>query len=159
MSQAQEESGVESLSGLAAELRVLITKLRRRMREQADARDLTPSQVAVMHRLEQEGAATVSALARAEGVRPQSMGATVATLEAAGLVAGQPDPKDGRQVILSLTEVCRQWLSHNRAAREDWLTRSLQAKLSREEQAVLASGVELLKRLVDEGPAASRGTP
>lgn len=155
MGQSHEEPGVESLSVLAGELRALIGKLRRRLREQADARDLTPSQVAVLHRLEQEGAATVSTLARAEGVRSQSMGTTVATLEAAGLVAGQPDPKDGRQVILSLTEACREWLRHNRAAREDWLTRSLQAKLSPDEQAVLAAGVGLLKRLVDEEPRAT----
>ena len=155
MNQQIDDQKAENVAVLAGELRALISKLRRRLREQADAGDLTPSQVAVLHRLEQEGGATVSALARAEGVRSQSMGTTVATLEAAGLVAGKPDPKDGRQVILSLTEKCRQWIGHNRAAREDWLTRSLQAKLSPAEQAMLAAGVGLLKRLVDDGSVTS----
>jgi DNA-binding MarR family transcriptional regulator len=136
-------------STLAAELRALIGKLKRRMREQADSRDLTPSQVSVLLRLEQEGLATVSALARAENMRPQSMGATVATLEAAGLVSGQPDPSDGRRTILSLTEACRNWIGEARAARQDWLTRSIETKLSPEELKALAKGVELLKRLAD----------
>jgi DNA-binding MarR family transcriptional regulator len=151
MSEQMDELGGGSVTVLAGELRALVGKLRRRMREQVDAGDFTPSQVAVLLRLEQEGAATVTALARAEGVRPQSMGATVAALEAAGMVEGQPDPRDGRQVILSLTQSCRQWITHGRAAREDWLTRTMQERLTPEEQATLAIGVGLLKRLVGEG--------
>jgi DNA-binding MarR family transcriptional regulator len=78
------------------------------------------------------------------------MGATVAPLEAAGLLSGEPDPNDGRQTILSLTEACRTWIGEGRAARQDWLTRNIETKLSPEEQAVLAQGVELLKRLADD---------
>ena len=136
-------------SALAAELRALVGKLKRRMREQTDSRDLTPSQASVLLRLEREGPATVSALARGESVRPQSMGATVATLEAAGLVSGEPDPNDGRRTILSLTQACRNWIGEARAARQDWLTRNIETKLSPEEQEALAKGVELLKRLAD----------
>ena len=95
-------------SALAEDLRSLIGKLKRRLREQANAGDLTPSQVSVLLRLEKDGPATVSNLARAEGMRPQSMGATIAALEAAGLVSGAPDPEDGRQTILSLTQACRE---------------------------------------------------
>lgn len=149
MDQQRDATQIVLASTLAAELRALIGKLKRRMREQADSRDLTPSQVSVLLRLEQEGPATVSALAKVENVRPQSMGATVATLEAAGLVSGQPDPSDGRRTILSLTEARRNWIGEARAARQDWLTRSIEAKLSPEEQETLAKGVELLKRLAD----------
>ena len=46
-------------------------------------------------RLEKDGPATASSLARAEGMRPQSMGAVVAALESAGLMRGAPDPTDG----------------------------------------------------------------
>jgi DNA-binding MarR family transcriptional regulator len=134
---------------LAGELRVLIGKLKRRLREQAHMGDLTWSQMSVLARLEREGPATVTTLARAEGVRPQSMGATVSVLEEAGLVSGAPDPSDGRQTILSLTTACRQWIKAGRAAREDWLFRAIRAKLARAEQEELASAVELLKRLVD----------
>ncbi len=150
MNQQQDAPQIARASTLAAELRALVGKLRRRLREQADSRDLTPSQTSVLLRLEREGPATVSALARAEGVRPQSMGATVATLEAAGLVSGAPDQNDGRQTILSLTEACRKWVGEARAARHDWLTRNIETKLSPEEQDVLVKGVELLKRLAGD---------
>jgi DNA-binding MarR family transcriptional regulator len=134
---------------LAGELRVLVGQLRRRLREQASFGDLTWSQTSVLSRLDREGPATVTSLARAEGMRPQSMGATVSALEAAGLVSGSPDPKDGRQTILSLTPNCQEWLKASRAAKEDWLFRAIQSKLSPEEQAELASAVELLKRLAE----------
>lgn len=138
------------VSLLAAELRALIGKLKRRLREQADSGDLTPSQTSVLLRLEREGPATVSALSRAEGVRPQSMGATVASLEAAGLVKGEADLNDRRQTVLSLTDACRRWISENRAARQDWLARNIETRLSREEQDRLAAAVELLKRLAGD---------
>ena len=55
-----------------------------KLREQASAGDLTPSQTSVLMHLDREGPTTVTALARTEGVRSQSMGATVAVLEAPG---------------------------------------------------------------------------
>ena len=125
-------------------------KLKRRLREQAHVGELTPSQVSVLLRLEKDGPATASSLARAEGMRPQSMGAVVAALESAGLVSGAPDPADGRQTLLSLTDACRKWVEEGRAAHQDWLTRTLQARLSPEEQNKLAEAVELLKRLDDD---------
>lgn len=136
--------------GLAQELRAFATALRRRLRDQADAGDLTPSQTAVLLRLEREGTATTSGLARAEGMRPQSMGAIVAALEAAGLVVGASDPADGRQTILSLTGHCRAWLAQGRAARQDWLARTIEARLSADEQDRLAAAIPLLLRLIGD---------
>ena len=133
---------------VAGELRVVLGKLKRRLREEANLGDFTLSQMSVLSRLEREGPATVTTLARAEGVRPQSMGATVSALEAAGFVSGAPDPTDGRQTILSLTTACREWIKAGRAAREDWLFRAIRTNLAPEEQEELASAVELLKRLV-----------
>ena len=134
---------------LAVDLRVVIGQLRRRLREQASFGDLTFSQTSVLSRLDREGPATVTSLARAEGMRSQSMGATVSALQAAGLVSGAADPKDGRQTILSLTPSCQEWLKAGRAAREDWLFRTIQSKLSPEEQEELGSAVALLKRLAE----------
>ncbi len=144
------DSQVASSQLLAGELRVLIGKLSRRLREQANPGDFTWSQKSVIIRLEREGPATVTTLARAEGVRPQSMGATVSTLEQAGLVTGSPDPADGRQTILSITPRCREWIRASRAAKEDWLFRAIQAKLAPQEKDQLASALALLHRLADE---------
>lgn len=137
------------LPALAGELRVTIGKLVRRARAETPTGDFTSAQKSVLHRLEQDGPATVSALARAESVRPQSMRVTVAGLEKMGLVGGQPDPADGRQTFFSLTAACREMLRSGRAAREDWLVRALQAQLTPHEHAQLAAAVELLKRLAD----------
>ena len=93
---------------LASDLRVLVSQLRRRIQERSNLGEVTPSQVAVLRRLERDGPATVTALARDEGMRPQSMGANIAALDAAGLVSGAPDPKDGRQTIISLPPLCRE---------------------------------------------------
>jgi DNA-binding MarR family transcriptional regulator len=144
-----DEPSFAHASSLAADYRALIAKLRRRLREQADVGDLTPSQVSALLRLEKEGPATASSLARAEGMRPQSMATVVAALDSAGLVHGSPDPSDGRRVLLSLTDSCRQWISEGRAIRQDWLTRQFQTRFSNEERDVLAAAAELLERLAD----------
>jgi DNA-binding MarR family transcriptional regulator len=149
MSTRKAEFDAAGASALAAELHTLSKKLKRRLQEQASAGDLTPSQTSVLGRLNQDGPMTVTALARAEGVRSQSMGATIAVLEAAGLVEGSPDPQDGRQTILSLTRACRELIKNGRAARHDWLFRALQTKLTAPEQAQLAAAMKLLNRLVD----------
>jgi DNA-binding MarR family transcriptional regulator len=134
---------------LAMEIHAISGRLKRRLREQASAGDLTQSQTSVLGHLDRHGPTTVTALARLEGVRPQSMGATVAALEAAGLVKGSPDPNDGRQTILSLTPACVALIKNGRAARTDWLLRIIQARLSAQEQAQLAAAIKLLDRLVD----------
>jgi DNA-binding MarR family transcriptional regulator len=145
-----DDSQLARASALAAELRALVGKLKRRLREQGHADDLTPSQVSALLRLENDGPSTTSALARAEGMRPQSMATVVAALEAAGLVSGTPDPADGRRTLLSLTEACRTQLREGRAARQDWLTRALQQRLSPREQDDLAAAIRLLARLADD---------
>jgi DNA-binding MarR family transcriptional regulator len=123
--------------------------LKRRLREQADTGDLSPSQTDALLRLHGEGPMTVTALAASERVRPQSMGATVTALEAAGHVARRPDPDDGRQSIVSLTLACELMIKEGRAARQDWLIRAMQTALTPAEQAQLAVAVDLLKRMAE----------
>jgi DNA-binding MarR family transcriptional regulator len=141
-----DESGTLAL---ATELRIVLGQLKRRLREHAVFGDLTWSQASVLGRLHREGPATVTTLAKAEGMRPQSMGATVSALEAAGWVSGSPDPTDGRQTILALTAACQEWIRTGQAAREDWLFRSIQTKLGPEEQEQLATLVQLLTRIAE----------
>ncbi|TCM15334.1 DNA-binding MarR family transcriptional regulator [Novosphingobium sp. PhB165] len=135
---------------LAQDLRRIAGKLKRRLREQASVGDLPPSQTSVLLRLEKHGPATTSDLARLEGMRPQSMGAVVAALESARLICGAPDPADGRKTLLSLTEQCRTWIGEGRAARQDWLSRTIRARLSPAEQDQLIAAIPLLERLVND---------
>lgn len=137
------------MAAVAGELRVVAGRLRQRLRAEAHLGDFTWSQMEALSFLERAGPATVTTLARAQDVRPQSMGETVAVLKAAGLVSGAPDPTDGRQVVLSMTAACREKLRAARAAREDWLFRAIRTTLTPDEQDQLATGVALLKRLID----------
>jgi DNA-binding MarR family transcriptional regulator len=77
------------------------------------------------------------------------MGATISSLEEAGLLSGSSDPADGRRTILSLTDTCRELIKATRAAKEDWLFRAIQTKFSPDEQEKLAAALELLKRIAE----------
>ena len=140
----------ESASDLAAQIRTVLSRLKRRLREQGGREDLTPSQISVIVRLEKDGAATVSGLARAEGMRPQSMSAIVTSLHGAGLLRSFSDPNDGRQTLISLSKKCEKLLREGRAARQDWLTAAILNKLSAEERQQLLKDIELLNRLAED---------
>jgi len=134
-------------SKLAAELRTTFRHLKRKLRQHGGQNDFTSSQIAVILRLEEDGPATVSSLARAEGMRPQSMSAVIAPLEEMGFVAGAADPNDGRKTLMSLTKACKKSIEDGRAARQDWLTQAIQQKLSPQEQKKLSSAIHLLAQL------------
>ncbi len=150
MDRRQKPSQDERASALAGELRAVFGKLKRKLREQGGANDWTPSQISVLLRLEMDGPAAVSSLARAEGMRPQSMSAIIASLLEAGLVSGAPDPNDRRQTLMSLSRKCQKLLKEGRAARQDWLASTIQKKLSARDQQKLAAAVDLLARLIED---------
>lgn len=139
----------DTAHALAVELRMVASQLRRRLRQEASAADWTESQRAVLLRLERHDGSTVTELALAEGVRSQSMGATVASLIDAGYVKGAPDPADGRRTLLSITPQTRKVFRQVRAAREDWLQHAIEGRFSAAEQKQLAGAVRLLQRLLD----------
>ena len=140
-------AGAVEVSAVAADLRLVVVQLLRRLREQAPGSDLTKSQSTVLGLLETLGSATATELAKAQGMRPQSMAAIVAALQPLGLVAGAPDPRDGRKTVLRLTEKAREEFRTGRLAKEDWLTSALVATLTPEQIAQVAEVVPLLRRL------------
>ncbi|MBF6276500.1 hypothetical protein A5780_17260 [Nocardia sp. 852002-20019_SCH5090214] len=134
-------------AAVAADLRVAVSRLLRQLRAQAEGSDLTKSQSSVLIRLEQGGPATATQLAHAAGMRPQSMAKIVRALEEAGLIAGTPDPADGRKTVLDLTEAARDEFRTGRRAKEDWLTRVIEAEFTDAEIRQLADAVGLLDRI------------
>jgi DNA-binding MarR family transcriptional regulator len=131
---------------VASDLRVVLGQLMRRLR--AEHR-FPLSQGAVLGRLDREGPQSVSDLAAAERVRPQSMAQTVSDLEADGLVERSPDPHDKRRALVALTEQGNEALAADRRNRIGWLARAITEDLSGEEQAVLRDAVQLLRRLAE----------
>lgn len=128
------------------ELSLAIGQLLRRLRADTNPDGLTWSQTMVLARLDKAGPMTTADLARAEGVKPQSMGATLAELENEGLVSPQPHPTDGRQILFALTEAGIQARHRRSAAKQKWLLEAM-ARLTPSERETLMSAVVLIKRL------------
>jgi DNA-binding MarR family transcriptional regulator len=132
---------------LSAQLRLLVGRLNRTLRERAGANQLSVTHTSVLIRLEREGANSVTELARAEGMRPQSMSMVVSELDAAGLVSGAPHPTDGRRTIISLTDAGWKSIELSRAERQDWLTHAISEEFSSAEIRQLVTAMTLLERL------------
>jgi DNA-binding MarR family transcriptional regulator len=121
--------------------------LLRRLRQIPTSDELSLSESAALARLDRGGPATGAALARAEQISPQSMGATLAALEARGLIARASDPDDGRRVILSVTDAGLGVLRDRRNARTERLAEALSSGFSRAELEQLMAVGPLLERL------------
>jgi DNA-binding MarR family transcriptional regulator len=111
------------------------------------ADELTLPESAALSRLDRNGPCTAAALAKAERISPQSIGATIAGLQARGLVARAPDPTDGRRIVISVTGPGRAMLSERRGARDQQLAAAMAAAFSPEEIASLDTLVPLIERL------------
>lgn len=140
----------DSAARSARDLRVVLSRLRRRIREVATDEDLTPSQESALTLVGKHGAATASALASAEGVRPQSMAATLAALDQHGLIRRSPDPEDGRRQLVTLTEAGRARIEDNRQVREEWLARAFEDRYTETERRTILDALTLLERLSEQ---------
>jgi DNA-binding MarR family transcriptional regulator len=135
-----------SASPLAHELRETMGRVVRRLRAEPGP----PAPVlTVLGRLGRGGPASISDLAAAERMRPQSMAQTVRELEIAGLVSRRPDPEDRRRAFVELTAAGAAKLEATRVAREDWLAQTLDEQLDAEERELLRRALALLGRIAD----------
>jgi DNA-binding MarR family transcriptional regulator len=132
---------------VAAALRVSIGLLRRRLRQVQPEGELTWPETSALARLDRGGPATSGALAKLEQISPQSMGATLGSLEARGFVERRPDPTDGRRAVISLTGAGRQVLQDKRNARTQQLAHALSARFTPAELGQLLAAAPLLERL------------
>ncbi|MFD6426902.1 MarR family winged helix-turn-helix transcriptional regulator [Streptomyces sp. NPDC060198] len=131
-------------------IRATVSRLRRRILNASAVDDLTLGQTSVLARLSGEGGITASELASAEGVRHQSMTATVVGLAARGLVARRPDPADGRRQLIELTVDGRRRLEEGRKVRTEWLAERLQDRCTEEERQAVIAALAVLERLTHD---------
>ena len=138
----------EPVDALAEEMYRVLARLVRRLRAEGAQQELSWSQLSAMARLESDGAKTIATLAREESVKPQSMGAIVASLEKEGLVDRDPHPSDGRQIMFSLTPLGRKIRNDGVRAKRKWLAATIAAELTPAEQQRLQRALELIERLL-----------
>ncbi|KAA9158565.1 MarR family transcriptional regulator [Amycolatopsis acidicola] len=138
----------QEVARLAGGLRGVVGQLHRRLRQVDNAEVLTPSQSAVLARLHREGPATQTQLAAAEHVRQQSMAATLGALDELGYLERTRDPKDGRRVVVALSDLGSKTVRGVAQHREEWLAGALTG-LDPAERAKLAEAIPLLQRLAE----------
>lgn len=138
------------LETVVTELSLAVGQLLRRLRAGSNPDGLTWSQTVAMSRLEKAGSMTTADLARAESVKPQSMGHTLAELEHEGLVERHRHPTDRRQVLFALTADGVEARRKRSAAKQKWLLAAM-ATLDDDERKTLVSAAALIKRLGEAG--------
>jgi DNA-binding MarR family transcriptional regulator len=136
-------------SELASRLRLSVTRLARRLRQQAGAEaEVTPSQLAALSSVERLGPITLGDLAAVERVQPPSMTRIVAGLEDAGLVARHIDQHDRRIARVQTTVAGRRFLDRSRSRKDAYLSARVRT-LDAEDRAVLARAATLLEKLLE----------
>jgi len=138
----------KQLDNAVIDLTQAIGLLLRRVRAAAAAEELSWTESLVMARLAKDGPATTADLARAEGMKPQSMGTTVAALEKLGIVARKSHPTDGRQVNIELTAKGAALRKSTKDAKLTWLLQAI-AQLDAEQQQTLFAAGAIIKRLAE----------
>jgi DNA-binding MarR family transcriptional regulator len=121
----------------------------RRFRSAAASHELSLTESSVMRRLQIDGPATTADLARAESVRPQSMGATIAALEERGFVERRAHPTDGRQFKIALTGKGAAVRDSAKDAKRTWLAQAI-AQLDEADRKTLYKAGEIIKRLAEK---------
>jgi DNA-binding MarR family transcriptional regulator len=120
----------------------------RRVRAAAASHELSMTESAVMARLAKSGPATIADLARAESMKPQSMGTTVAALEEMGMVERKPHATDGRQINIQLTAKGTAVRNTAKDAKRAWLADAMKQLNEREQETLFRAG-EIIKQLVE----------
>lgn len=135
---------------IASSLQICFSLLMRRMRQAQESGDLTVPQISALARIDRDGPNTVTALAKAEQISPQSMGATLNALEARGLIQRSADPADGRRVVLSISPAGHHVLRGRQNARARQLEKAFLAEFTTSELGQLMAAVPLLERVAAE---------
>ncbi len=142
--------GTKDPAAAAAELAATLGLLIRRLKAAvpSDEQGLSWTQMAVLSRLSKDGPMTTADLARAEGMKPQSMGSVVTGLEELKLIERRAHPTDGRQMNLHTTARGEAIRKSAREARRTWLAQAI-GRLDRADQATLLAAGEILQRLAE----------
>jgi DNA-binding MarR family transcriptional regulator len=139
----------KSLDLAITDLAESIALLLRRVRAAAASDELSWSEIAVLKRLAKDGPSTTADLARAQGMKPQSMRTIVSSLGQLSMVERKPHPTDGRQVNLELTPKGAALEKHAADAKRTWFAQAI-AQLDKPDRETLFAAGEIFKRLAEK---------
>src|SRR3954466_16356394 len=138
-----------STPDLAHRLRPVLTRLARRMRQEASG-DLSPTMSAALATIDCHGPWTPSGPPARERIQRPTAPRVLARLEEAGLVARTTDPADRRSSLVAATASGDALLAATRERKDLYLAARLD-RLSAEELAVLDRAAGILERVLEEG--------
>jgi DNA-binding MarR family transcriptional regulator len=127
-----------------------VTQLGRRLRAARAARSLTLSALGMLSSLERHGPMSAAALARREGLAPQSLSRLLASLSAADQIVRRPDDKDHRAWIIDITSEGRLTLARDGEARRAWLDTAMAGALTPLERRALVKAAEIMLRVAGD---------
>jgi DNA-binding MarR family transcriptional regulator len=133
---------------VATRLRLAITRTARRLRQEA-GEDLSPSLAAALATVERHGPLAPSRLAEIERVKRPTATRILTRLEEAGLVERERDPRDGRGVLVTISDEGRRTLRRMRSRKTTYLARRLR-ELPPEDAELLDRAADVLDRLLRE---------
>jgi len=136
-----------NVNEVAAAIQTSIGTFVRQIRTLTVAGELTLPEYSALRRLSRQGPSSTTAMAKAEQITTQSMGATISSLENRGLVERRPDIVDGRKSILSLTPAGQLELRHRHDARTVQLSKALLNGFTEAELNELRSASSLIEKL------------
>ena len=135
-------------SDLSPRLRLAITRMARRLRQEADA-GLSPSLTAALATLERHGPLTPSRLAEIERIQRPTVTRLLATLENDGLVEREADPDDGRVSHVRITREGSALVKKLRSRKNAYLSKRLR-NLDDGELEILERATAILERVLED---------
>ena len=134
---------------VASTVRRAVMGLGRRLKLERPAGGRTSLELSVLGHLHRHGPMTPGEIAAAGRVQPQTLTRTLTSLEAARLISKGGHPRDGRRVVLALTDAGLDALRRDMAARDSWLALAMTASLTTTEWELLRLTAGLLERIAD----------
>lgn len=136
----------DELTDLAVHLRIVVGRLHRRIRIDAQE-SIGPLQLSALVTVEQHGPLRLSELARREAVTAPTMSRVLSALDEQGLVVRNPDPQDARGVLVTVSELGASRLAEVRTQRTALVARRL-ARLDDAQRRTVAEAMPALEALL-----------
>lgn len=135
---------------LASALRGAVSDLHKRLRKQAySAGGLSVTETMTLSYLFREGTLSPSELAEINKIKKQSMSQVLAHLEELKLIRRVVSKEDKRKMVISLSVAGKNMIEKTRYERDEWLAKSIGARLGEADIKALAAVVPLIQQIAN----------